>query len=104
MTEPIVVTGMITPDGHLELSDALNLPAGPVEVTVVPLSGASSNPFWASMREIWATLRAAGHVPRTAEEIADERRQMLDDSEVRQLRLERIQAESAEARRMRGNP
>jgi hypothetical protein len=39
MSTPIQVPGVLKPDGTLEITQKVNLPAGPVNVTVVPMAG-----------------------------------------------------------------
>lgn len=62
----VVVLGVIKPDGTLELAEKLVLPAGPAQVTVVPvLELPGDDPFWQRMQ---ANLgRPTGSWPRAAQ-------------------------------------
>ncbi len=95
----IVVAGMLKADGTLELDEKPNLPPGRVQVTMTPLPELPTNdPFWQRMRAIWEGQKARGFVPRTAEEVEAERRQVREEWEERMRRIERTRAE-AEAMR-----
>jgi hypothetical protein len=76
---PIIVRGVVKDDGTLELAEKVNLPPGPVQVTVQPAPEEGS--LAALMERIWAGQRARGFVPRTAEQVEAERRAMRDESE-----------------------
>src|SRR5262249_4343038 len=67
MSPPIaVVEGTIRPDGTLELPEKLDLPAGRVQMTLVPIPDLpGDDPFWQRMTAIWAAQKSRGHVPRT---------------------------------------
>lgn len=96
---PIVVQGVVKPDGTLELERKLPLPAGKVQVTVEPLPTASvAHPFWQMMEEIWAGQRERGHVPRSVEEVEAERGQLREEWEDRLSDFARIQDECRRAR------
>jgi hypothetical protein len=101
MTTPVLtVNGSIRPDGSLELDERLSLPAGRVQVTIVPLPELpKDDPFWHMMQGIWETRRKAGLQPRSAEEIEAERRAVREEWEERMRRLDVIREE---ARRLRG--
>ena len=101
-----VLQGNVTPDGILELEGKLSLPAGPVQVTVVPMWDLPKNdPFWQRMQAIWAGQKARGHVPRSAEEVEAERKIASEEWDERMRRLERLQAEAKAARNAGGpNP
>jgi hypothetical protein len=100
MCTPIaVVEGTVKPDGTLELREKLNLPAGKVRVTLVPLSELpEDDPFWQLMRGIWAGQEARGHVPRSAEEVEAERRASRAESEAEIQRAIQLQKECRKAR------
>jgi hypothetical protein len=105
MSTPIaVVEGTIRPDGTLELLEKVNLPAGKVQVTLVPVPELSpADPFWRLMQGIWAGQKARGHVPRSAEDVEAERRAVRDEWDERMARISRIQQE-AERLRAGGQP
>ena len=71
MSTPIaVVEGTVNPDGTLELQGKVNLPAGKVQVTLVPMPELpQDDPFWQLMRGIWSGQKARGHIPRSAQEV-----------------------------------
>lgn len=100
MSMPIaVVAGTIRPDGTLELQEKLNLPAGKVQVTLVPLPELSrDDPFWQLMQGIWAGQKARGHVPRSAEDVEAERRAVRDEWDERMARITRVQQEAERLR------
>lgn len=107
MGVPVVtVEGIVKPDGTLEVAEKVNLPAGKVQVTLIPLSPPPENdPFWQRMQAIWADQRARGHVPRTVEEVESRRqilRREMEDEIQEAIRLQeecrraRAEANSAE--------
>jgi hypothetical protein len=100
VTRPIaVIEGVINPDGTLVLQGKVNLPAGKVQVTLVPvLELPQDDPFWQLMRGIWAGQKARGHVPRSAEEVEAERRAVRDEWEERSARITRVQEEAERLR------
>jgi hypothetical protein len=75
----VIVQGIVTADGTLELAEKLNVPAGPVQVAIQPLPDVSNDPFLQRMEKVWAGQRARGHVPRAREEIDAELRELRDD-------------------------
>ncbi len=94
----ISAQGTIKPDGTLELDNPLPLPGGRVLVIVQPLvEPTSDDPFWKRMQAIWDEQKAAGHVPRSVEEIEAERRAVRDEWEERMKKIERIQEDCREA-------
>ena len=94
-----VVAGTIRPDGTLELQEKLNLPAGKVQVTLVPMPELSrDDPFWQLMQGIWAGQKARGHVPRSAEDVEAERRAVRDEWDERMDRITRVQQEAERLR------
>src|SRR5262245_51800700 len=96
---PVVVQGIIKPDGTLEVTDKVALPAGRVQVTVVPLPELpADDPFWQRMQTIWDRQKPSGHVPRSVEEVEAERQAIRDEWEARMRRLAQIQAEGGPAR------
>jgi hypothetical protein len=99
MDTTVVVTGVVRPDGTLELEGKVPLPAGRVQVTVQPLPELpADDPFWQRMQAIWNEQKARGHVPRSAEEVEAERAAVRDEWEERQQEIERLQAEARTAR------
>jgi hypothetical protein len=94
--QSIVVEGVVTPDGCLELKGKLPLPVGRVQVTVEPIPGAPKpERFWKLMESIWSDLKTGSRVPRTKEAI---------DAEVNALRQEaEEEMEAIETLRRRRN-
>jgi hypothetical protein len=83
MSVQAIVQGILKPDGTLELDQKPNLSPGRVRVTVEPVTEpARPDRFWAMMQQIWADLKATGHVPRSVEEVEAERQAFRDDWDV----------------------
>jgi 50S ribosomal subunit-associated GTPase HflX len=98
----VVVEGTLKPDGTLELDQKPNLPAGRVQVIVIPRPELPrDDPFWQRMQAIWNGQKARGFVPRSVEEVEAERRQVRDEWEERMQRLEQIRAEAEAIRKAR---
>jgi hypothetical protein len=96
----VTLEAVVKPDGTLELPQRLALPPGRVQVTIVPLPELPTNdPFWQRMQARWAAQRTRGHVPRSVEDVEQERQAVRDEWEDRMRRIEQIQAEAARARR-----
>ncbi len=53
----VVVEGRVQPDGSLELTQKVSLPAGPVQVTIQPVDEpVQPDRFWKMMESIWADI------------------------------------------------
>jgi hypothetical protein len=106
MSTPIVIVeGTIKADGTLEVPEKVNLPAGKVQVTLVPLPELpEDDPFWQRMKAIWADQKARGHVPRSAGDVEAERQAIREEWDERMAEIARIQdeAERVRAQRSRG--
>lgn len=88
----VVVEGILKPDGSLEVSEKLSLPAGRVQVIVQPLPELpDDDPFWQRMKAIWAGQKARGHIARGPEQVEAERQALREDWEERAQLLEREQ-------------
>jgi hypothetical protein len=100
MSTPItVVEGMIRPDGTLELPEKLTLPAGRVQVTLVPIPDLpGDDPFWQRMTAMWAAQKARGHAPRTEAEVEADRDGLRLEWEEHMARIARIQEEAERLR------
>jgi hypothetical protein len=98
-TATTVVEGIVKPDGTLEVPHKLNLPAGPVQVTVrsVP-TPTQPKRFWTMMESIWEDLRARGRIPRMPEEIDAEIDALRNAAEEEMQAVERLQEECRRAR------
>jgi hypothetical protein len=89
----VELEGTVQPDGTLVLDEKLRLPAGRVRVAVEPLrtvEATNLDRFWAMMEGIWADLRAAGHRPRTKEEIDAEINALREEAEEEMRGVERL--------------
>ena len=94
MSAQTIVQGTLKPDGTLELDQKPNLSPGRVRVIVeTATEPARTDRFWAMMEQIWADLKASGHVPRSVEEIEAERQAFRDEWDERQEALEQIHLE-----------
>jgi len=91
-TAQVIVQGVLKSDGTLDLDQKPSLPPGRVEVTVTSLdSNAKTNQEkMAVLQEIWDEQNRLGMVPRSAHEIDAEIREMRDEWEERQLRLDQL--------------
>ena len=98
----VIVQGIVTADGTLELAEKLNVPAGPVQVAIQPLPDVSNDPFLQRMEKVWAGQRARGHVPRTREEIDAELRELRDDGLAEIEATERLHEDCQRARAEEG--
>jgi hypothetical protein len=98
-----MVEGLVTPDGQLELLGKLDIPPGPVQVTVVAMPELPrDDPFWQRMQAIWNGQRARGHAPPSTAEVDANQDVVRDEWEERMRRIEQIQAEADAARVARG--
>ena len=69
MSVQVTIPGVVRPDGTLEVIAKLDVPAGPVQVTIQPLTERTQpDRFWTMMNSIWADLKANGL---TAADITD---------------------------------
>ncbi len=103
MSTPVVVEGVVKDDGSLELAEKLRIPAGPVQVTVVPMPELpADDPFWQRMKAIWAGQRARGHVVRSEQQVEADRELMHEEWEDRMSRITQIQADAEALRAARG--
>jgi hypothetical protein len=100
MDSPVVtVEGIVKPDGTVEIHEKVDLPAGKVQVTLVPLpESPEDDPFWKRMQVIWEGQKARGHVPRSVEEVVSERRALRQDMEDEIQEAIRLQEECRRAR------
>ncbi len=87
-SQHVVVAGHIGPDGSLEVKEKVNLPPGPVYITV---QTAPPQPLRKGtlqvLREIWAERGALGRTGRTKEEIDAEIDAMRDEDETRTSKI-----------------
>ena len=91
----VTVQGQIRPDGTLEVTERVDLPPGPVQVTVEPKQGASvEEDIRVVLARIWARRQARGAVARGKEEIDADIDAMRDDDERRMQEIEGIRRPS----------
>jgi hypothetical protein len=100
MSTPVVtVEGIVKPDGTVEVSEKVNLPAGKVQVTLVPWPDLpQDDPLWQMMQKIWDGQKARGHVARSALEVEAEREAMREEWDARMGEIARIQEEADQLR------
>src|SRR5262249_46377686 len=95
----LVIEGTLKPDGTLELDQKPRLSPGRVTVILRPVPELpQGDAFWQRMQALWDAQKAAGLVPRSAEEIEAERRELRDEWEARQQAIERLQDGARAAR------
>ena len=95
-SQPLVLHGQIRPDGTLQVEEKINLPPGPVSVTVQPVATARRKPTLQVLEEIRAERETLGTIGRSAEEIDAEINAMRDDDETRMRDIESIQRRSSD--------
>ena len=88
----IIVQGIVTPDGTLQVSEKLHVSPGPVQVTVQPVTEPSQpDRFWKMKQNIWADLEANGRTPRTREQIDADIQVLRDEAEEEMQAVESLQ-------------
>jgi hypothetical protein len=98
-TSIVIVEGTVKADGTLEIQEKVNLPAGKVQVMLVPLPELpEDDPFWQRMKEIWAGQKARGHIPRSVEEVEALRRSFREEMEEEVQQTIRLQEDCRKAR------
>ena len=100
MSTPVLtVEGIVKPDGTVEVSEKVNLPAGKVQVTLVPWPDLpQDDPLWQMMQKIWDGQKARGHVARSVLEVEAEREAMGEEWDARMGEITRIQEEADQLR------
>ena len=89
-TQPLFLHGQIRPDGTLQVEEKINLPPGPVSVTVRATEATTGKRTMQVLEEIWAEREAHGTIGRSAEEIDAEINAMRDEDEERPRGIESI--------------
>jgi hypothetical protein len=90
-SQPIVLHGHIRPDGTLQIDERLNLPPGPIQVTVEPCSEMHAGANTRSVLEqIRVRRQSRGAVARSKSEIDTEINTMRDEDERRMREIEAI--------------
>ncbi len=103
MSSTVTVQGVVTPEGTLELAERLSLPAGKVQVTLVPLPDLPrDDPFWQRMQAMWEAQKSRGQLARSEEEVETERRAVRDEWDERMRDIEQTRAEAERVRQSRG--
>ena len=104
MSAHVTVHGTLLPNGTLELDQKLPLPAGRVQVTVLPVPSAPQlERFWIMMEGIWADLRTSGRPARSREEIDAEIEALREEAEREMSAVERLHDECRHARDQPGD-
>ena len=88
--QQVTIHGQIRPDGSLIIKEKINLPPGPVNVTVQAASAASRKRTMQVLEEVWAEREALGMVGRGKEEIDAEIDAMREEDEKRMKEIEAI--------------
>ncbi len=91
MSSTQTIRGTLKPDGTVELENQPNLPAGPVEVVLRPLSPPSPGPedWWQYLQRVRREAEAAGGPFRSEGEIEQQRRDFrLGDERIEQIHKE----------------
>jgi hypothetical protein len=95
----LTVDGLITSDGFLHVDSRINLPPGPVHVTIEkPEQPAGREDTWSVLQAIWAARKERGTVARTKEEIDAEIDEMRDADEEPMREIERLHEEAYQQR------
>jgi len=82
-SQQVILHGQIQPDGTLQVEEKVNLPPGPVSVTVQSVPDAARKRTLQVLKEIWAEREARGIVGRSKEEIDAEINAMREEDEKR---------------------
>jgi hypothetical protein len=89
--QQIVLHGHIRPDGTLQIDERVNLPPGPIQVTVEASSETQTGEDTRSvLKQIQARRLTRGAVARSKEEIDAEINAMRDEDEQRVREIEAI--------------
>jgi hypothetical protein len=94
--DSLVLHGQIRPDGTLHIEERIDLPPGPVSVTVQTVTAAQTvgaatrKPTLQVLQEIWAEREARGMIGRSAGEIDAEIDAMRNEDEGRMRAIESI--------------
>jgi hypothetical protein len=98
-TTVVTVEGVVRQDGTVEVVEKVSLPAGKVQVTLIPWPALpQDDPFWQMMQKIWDGQKARGHVARSELEVDSEREAMRDEWDTRMAEIARIQEEADKLR------
>src|SRR5882672_5329306 len=78
---PVIVHGVVKPDGTLEVVGTVSLPAGPVQVQVQSASPPPQEDWWQYLQRCRAELEASGATFRRGVDIAAEMEQIRGEHE-----------------------
>jgi hypothetical protein len=95
-TQQVSLHGEIQPDGTLQIEEKINLPPGPVNVTVEAIPTAARRRTMQVLEEIWAERKTRGIVGRGKEEIIAEINAMRAEDEERMSEIDSIHRQSRE--------
>jgi hypothetical protein len=91
IAQQIVLHGQIRSDGTLQVEEKVNLPPGPVSVTVQTVKVGQRKGTLQVLEEIWAERAARGMVGRSKEEIDAEIGAMHAEDETRMQEIDAIE-------------
>jgi hypothetical protein len=89
-THQVVIRGHIRPDGTLEVDEKVNMPPGPVSITVQATAAASRKRTLHVLEEIWSQREALGLAGRTKQEVDAEIDAMRNEDEGRMREIEKL--------------
>jgi hypothetical protein len=90
-TQPVILHGQIRPDGTLQIEEKINLPPGPVNVTLETATQVKPRESTRQvLKEIAVRRQAIGRQPRTKEEIDAEVDAMRNEDERRMREIEQL--------------
>jgi hypothetical protein len=90
-TQPVILHGQIRPDGTLQIEEKINLPPGPVNVTLETATQVKPRESTQQvLKDIAVRQQAIGRQPRTKEEIDAEIDAMRDEDEHRMREIEQL--------------
>ncbi|MGA2067721.1 MAG: hypothetical protein ABSG86_22325 [Thermoguttaceae bacterium] len=89
-THQVVVHGHIRPDGTLEVDEKVDMPPGPVSITVQATAAGSRKRTLRVLEEIWSQREALGLAGRTKQEIDAEIDAMRNEDEARMREIEKL--------------
>ncbi len=92
-TQQVVIHGHIRSDGTLQVEEKVDLPPGPVNVTVEAAATRRKGTLQV-LEKIWAEREARGTVGRSKEEIDAEINAMRDEDEERMRAIEELGSRS----------
>lgn len=95
-TQQIILHGQIQADGTLQIEEKVNLPPGPVSITIQTVRAKEGKGTLQVLKEIWAERESLGIAGRSKEEIDAEINAMRDEDEKRMREIEAIAQQASE--------